>query len=721
MSMSPNTTASRPADQSATQNDGDVHEKILQSTSTVVANAKKIFGSSSLPVSFGKYDSFYSSLRDSEMEQRQKLSDSVEQMRRYRGDGTCVGGRRRRENNNVNNHTQYSEAESVPSPIDDDGKAAGDVIFMSKVLFPSLSRTPLRNSFLADKADDGSPTSFFNPSEAHTSTAHSITPIKGLEDSFMEFSIQSPEPDTGKQSMPQEDTRSVPMPTPPPTVSHHTETTPFAEYYEVAVAGKDVEEETIGTLNEPADEQIAAASGVKESVQEQQMQCTESSPYADFSEGAMTGQGVEEETIGTLNERVDEHMVTTSDVKESVQEQQLQCKDDASKVDNDESGESDRDKTPSAVANTSKAEDHVSSEVDVPSEYDVPLFEDDVPSKEVPYFPDGHLARDMTSDTGDINMPDNEHSESIDTEDEDHSYLEAKEVAQGTTFESTEEGGVLTSFESPCEAVYSTTHNGSSDAGSVEELKVSVNPGEDQASATTPVTPEKGLENDFMDYSLQSSNNIKQPMPQEDTHCLPMPTSSPPVSHDIESKPYTECSQGAICDSSTPLEKKPEHLKPPSKSYGKNAKSTTTWKRKSNNGIKLTSPLKRQKLDKLFRKPWGAGVQLYNGRSIERICNVKRCENKFCKWEPRALPYRAACERCWTLASRLEREEFIANGRHLRIAMVKGGCPPACTLFPRGGASSTNEHESGKSSEDEEAVRLCCRCFVDMHHVGIRE
>ena len=143
----------------------------------------------------------------------------------------------------------------------------------------------------------------------------------------------------------------------------------------------------------------------------------------------------------------------------------------------------------------------------------------------------------------------------------------------------------------------------------------------------------------------------------------------------------------------------------------------TSSKRKPKKDFLLSSPLKRQKLDNLFEtKPtvWGAGIQLYNGRSVDRISTVKKCTNEFCTWEPRIHSQRAACERCWALASMPERSEFIANGRHLRIAIVRGGCPRSCSLF------TSEERKNNAGTSHEEATRLCRRCFSDMHYVGIR-
>mmetsp|Transcript_1079 Transcript_1079/g.1843 ORF Transcript_1079/g.1843 Transcript_1079/m.1843 type:complete len:451 (+) Transcript_1079:1-1353(+) len=247
-----------------------------------------------------------------------------------------------------------------------------------------------------------------------------------------------------------------------------------------------------------------------------------------------------------------------------------------------------------------------------------------------------------------------------------------------------------------------------------EEKTESVDPNETLTPTTPAITQITELDDGFRDQP----NITKQLTTQEDTHRVPTSIPSTPVSHHKPSSLRGECRQGPI-----PLEPKMEqHFEPPSKISVKNSKSTASWKRKPKKGINLT-PLKKQKLDELRKQgiiapeknTWGSGVQLYNGRSVERVCSFTKCKNRHCKWEPQAHSGRGACERCWTLASRWEREEFIAKGRHLRISKTTGGCPPACTLFPGKGVSSPSSGRSG-----EEAVRLCRRCFNDVHHVGIR-
>ncbi len=57
--------------------------------------------------------------------------------------------------------------------------------------------------------------------------------------------------------------------------------------------------------------------------------------------------------------------------------------------------------------------------------------------------------------------------------------------------------------------------------------------------------------------------------------------------------------------------------------------------------------------------------------------------------------------------------------------MVKGGCPPSCKLFSgrvvgESGLGKKGENDCQAPNLYEEAVRLCRRCFDDLHHVGIR-
>jgi len=165
------------------------------------------------------------------------------------------------------------------------------------------------------------------------------------------------------------------------------------------------------------------------------------------------GDSVEEVTaIGPVKEHLaDEHEVTTMEDEHLLLQRETQR----------ETGGEEETRTGSElddVKDSSVPEVHSS----------VKKAEDDVPARDVPYSSDGNLI----DDTDDMEMmADDEHSESIDTEDDNkHSrYLEAVEgdaeerVSRGETFES-EEGG-----EVPLEARPSTPHDNNVVGSDAEE------------------------------------------------------------------------------------------------------------------------------------------------------------------------------------------------------------------------------------------------------------
>eukprot|EP00581_Thalassiosira_minuscula_P016962 CAMPEP_0183712922 /NCGR_PEP_ID=MMETSP0737-20130205/7960_1 /TAXON_ID=385413 /ORGANISM="Thalassiosira miniscula, Strain CCMP1093" /LENGTH=785 /DNA_ID=CAMNT_0025941659 /DNA_START=140 /DNA_END=2497 /DNA_ORIENTATION=- len=768
------------------------------SSSNVVANAMKVFGSSSIPVSFGKYDSFYSSLRDSEMEQRQKHSDSMERMRQYRGDGIVIGGRRRRNkradihpmNNEMhNNEAEYDDADSISSSIEEEeeeesSRAAGFGIFMSKTVCPSISHTPLPaspyqrphgSSVDIPEEESGAPTS----SEQNEPAAHQITPIKKLESDFTQFSLdESEDPNTETRFMQKEDQRRIPVATPSPPPTHPKELPPFAEHSEGVTEPNDVKKEEATAPDEAVQHflfnqfcnvdgpDMARESSAQESAQERQQQVAESTTDAEKREETMPEQlGTEEEdAMGALNDVFDEDAgvfveqlsspgeyskIDDGEYVESVQDEkpsmdaivdkdvsiedelkvgQMPPPDESSEIGNCEDLESAQYETlpsPDESSKINDVEDVESVQDENPSMDAIVdnLKEDDLPADEIPtedapcLLPQSpirnlvsdtdlliseSLIRNHVSDTDLEAMDDDmlfgvEHFECRGTNNDDGcSSLAAKEVE-------------AESVDTPQKSMPSTTHNNSMDLDITEvevEQEVSACPSDGHASAINPATPSKTnpatpkieLENDAMPYGKESIS-------QEDNHSLPVHTRSMPASHDkktMSEKP------------STPLENK-------ASSKASNIGTSSSSKRKPKKGI--WTPLKRVKLEYLLakeKKPWGSGVKLYNGRSVDRIYNVKRCTHKFCQWEPDLHSLRAACERCWTLASSEEREDFIANGRHLRIAMVKGGCPKSCTLFSRVRDSTEGDNNLSYLSSDE-PLRLCRRCFGDMHHAGIRE
>eukprot|EP00934_Nitzschia_sp_Nitz4_P006052 Nitzschia sp. Nitz4//scaffold2_size372955//284221//286248//NITZ4_000455-RA/size372955-processed-gene-0.532-mRNA-1//-1//CDS//3329546874//6042//frame0 len=71
------------------------------------------------------------------------------------------------------------------------------------------------------------------------------------------------------------------------------------------------------------------------------------------------------------------------------------------------------------------------------------------------------------------------------------------------------------------------------------------------------------------------------------------------------------------------------------------------------------------------------------------------------RYIPNLHSSRDGCERCLYWASEEEKAKFAAEGHHLRIMRVRGGCDRNCTIFPR--------------KDDEYPVRLCKKCFFDTH------
>jgi hypothetical protein len=93
-------------------------------------------------------------------------------------------------------------------------------------------------------------------------------------------------------------------------------------------------------------------------------------------------------------------------------------------------------------------------------------------------------------------------------------------------------------------------------------------------------------------------------------------------------------------------------------------------------------------------------VPLYVRRAPEKS---KVSEGPTChqQYAPNLHQSREACERCLYWASSEEKEKFQAEGHHLRIMLVRGGCDRGCTVFPR--------------ENDELPVRLCRKCYFDTH------
>mmetsp|Transcript_8220 Transcript_8220/g.15477 ORF Transcript_8220/g.15477 Transcript_8220/m.15477 type:complete len:1017 (+) Transcript_8220:83-3133(+) len=73
------------------------------------------------------------------------------------------------------------------------------------------------------------------------------------------------------------------------------------------------------------------------------------------------------------------------------------------------------------------------------------------------------------------------------------------------------------------------------------------------------------------------------------------------------------------------------------------------------------------------------------------------------KWDPYLHMEKKGCERCLTLCSGEERDDFFEFGRHQRVTKTCGGCTKNCSLY------------GGERFHDSEAVVLCRICFHAVH------
>ena len=86
--------------------------------------------------------------------------------------------------------------------------------------------------------------------------------------------------------------------------------------------------------------------------------------------------------------------------------------------------------------------------------------------------------------------------------------------------------------------------------------------------------------------------------------------------------------------------------------------------------------------------------------SIVNNGNKSQCVTK---WEPYVHETKGGCERCLTLCSQKEREDFFKYGRHQRITRTSGGCTNYCTRY------------AGQRFYESETVVLCRICFHAVH------
>lgn len=722
-------------------------------SASVVARAREVFGASAvLPVDFGHYDSFYSSLRDSERSMRRERLDSAERMHRhrFRGDGASCGGRRRRR----------------------EGRRGG-----TGHVGGGRDASPARGG-------EASPDSHHSSdAESAESSTRPIAPVKALADWFAECSLASTEirEATGADVV-RRWAAAPARPSSPPPPSDRRDASPCVE------CGPD--DGVPSTEGSGQEQQLQCEEGAPASADETDVHETEV-PSVDIpsflsrgisemddmsqdmsvaekvetrgnsgAEGAARGTAVDEEEGGDFESR-GEAVLPTNDIKSEDQEDHVKY---------DNQGEIDDTRIPEKVELCSHLEVEVAAPGTIVDVEEGGNFESIVvavfPTNDVE--PENEKTRagfqraasasaattsSVASACGDIvdsndlcgenesysgkvhehNAPEKQddieeaHNE-VASPDEAHASTphlitptELDEEFPDTAPQSLEPNGGMTLCREN-ELCLGQVHKHDAPENQNDGQKEhEEDPDEAHPSTTHLVTPTE-LDEKFPDAVLQSPEPKDDgAMFQKHNHDLPMFTPLPASNHrGVASK--TEYCQATA---PLPMEQKSELESPPT-SIEKNTKSSALKRKPKNKIPHFLTPLKRQKLDKALqsdtsvaRSPWGTGVQLYNGRSVERVRSFRRCENRFCRWEPRAHPGRAACERCWALASRWEREAFVAEGRHLRIARTTGGCPPSCTLFPVGAAGAPAGECEGLASR-QEAVRLCRRCFGDVHHVGIR-
>lgn len=81
------------------------------------------------------------------------------------------------------------------------------------------------------------------------------------------------------------------------------------------------------------------------------------------------------------------------------------------------------------------------------------------------------------------------------------------------------------------------------------------------------------------------------------------------------------------------------------------------------------------------------------------VDTIRVCANKFAY---NLHPKRGPCDRCWSLASFEEQQQYKSRGSHLRITQTRSGCDRSCTIFP-------------PMDDDDAPVRLCRQCFFATH------
>mmetsp|Transcript_3687 Transcript_3687/g.5616 ORF Transcript_3687/g.5616 Transcript_3687/m.5616 type:complete len:1278 (+) Transcript_3687:54-3887(+) len=104
--------------------------------------------------------------------------------------------------------------------------------------------------------------------------------------------------------------------------------------------------------------------------------------------------------------------------------------------------------------------------------------------------------------------------------------------------------------------------------------------------------------------------------------------------------------------------------------------------------------------------PWDeqAGKKTY--RKLLKTPKGSKSTSEVCcaeKWDPYLHADKGGCERCLTLCSRTEAEDFFKFGRHTRVSRTGGGCTKNCSKY------------AGERYYDCDSIRLCRICFNAVH------
>ena len=112
----------------------------------------------------------------------------------------------------------------------------------------------------------------------------------------------------------------------------------------------------------------------------------------------------------------------------------------------------------------------------------------------------------------------------------------------------------------------------------------------------------------------------------------------------------------------------------------------------------------RPRNDNLSRLRAGRTARVDSGKKNRK--DRTTAPKLFCvsKWDPYLHDEKAGCERCLTLCSTKEREDFFKYGRHQRVARTSGGCNSRC-----------NRYAGERFYQDTSSAVLCRICFHAVH------